>query len=103
MLIETTQDWREKAATKRASISNRIPQRWRLSASDLDRATKQRNLTGAFIQGLVSEETAAVTARETADLVSALQKRELSATQVATAFCHVAAVAQQIVGRPSLP
>ena len=99
MSEETAPSWQEKAAAKRASILQSIPEKWRLSASDLERAAKQRVLAGGFIQGLLGEETVAITIRETPDIVTALQKRELSAVQVATAFCHAAAVAQQIVSR----
>lgn len=92
-----SQSWQETAAAKRASILDSIPKKWQLTAADLERARKQRDLTGAFIQEFLSEETVAITTRETKDIVSSLQEQTLTAVHVATAFCHAAAVAQQIV------
>ena len=89
--------WEERAANKRANILEQIPDEWRLNATDLERASKQLDLTGRFIQSLLTRETVEITSLDTVDIVAALQRQEYSAVQVVTAFCHSAAVAHQIV------
>jgi amidase len=91
------ESWKEKAEKKKASILERIPDRWRLSKADLKRARQQRDLTGPFIQSFLPPEVIKIISLGAADIVAALQNRELTAVQVATAFCHCAAVAHQIV------
>ena len=98
-LLKTSQPWQETAAAKRASILSSIPRKWHLTSSDLEKAAEQRDLTGPFIQEFLEQETIDITSRDTVSIVSLLQKRELSAVQVTTAFCQAAAVAQQIVSR----
>lgn len=89
--------WEDQASAKRAGILGHIPEKWRLSASDLERAGKQRDQTGAFIQGFLDQRTFTIVTPDTAAILLSLQKRELSAVQVTTAFCQASAVAQQIV------
>ena len=98
-LLAPSQPWQEMAAAKRASILESIPRKWRLTSSDLERAADQRNLTGAFIQEFLDKETVDITTQDTIAIVSSLQKKDLSAVQVTTAFCQAAAVAQQIVSQ----
>ena len=93
----SSQPWEEKASAKRASILGHIPENWRLTASDLEKAAKQKDLTGAFFEGFLDQKTIAIVRQDTAAIVLSLQKRELSAVQVATAFCQASAIAQQIV------
>ena len=98
-LLATSQPWQETAAAKRANVLNSIPRKWRLTSSDLEKAAEQRDLTGTFIQKFLNQETIEITSQDTINIVSLLQKKELSAVQVTTAFCQAAAVAQQIVSR----
>ena len=91
------ESWEERAANKRKNILEQIPDEWRLNATDLERASKQLDLTGRFIQSLLTRETVEITSLDTVDIVAALQRQEYSAVQVVTAFCHSAAVAHQIV------
>ena len=96
---EPPEPWQERAAAKRASILESIPKRWKLTQADLSRASKQRDLTGSFIQEFLATETIAIISQETEAIIQSLQKQEVSAVQVATAFCQAAAVAHQIVSR----
>ncbi|KAG8626036.1 hypothetical protein KVT40_006437 [Elsinoe batatas] len=41
--------WQEKARAKRTETLAKIPEEWRLSSDDLERARQQRDLTGPFI------------------------------------------------------
>lgn len=92
-----SRSWKEEASAKRASILAHIPEKWRLTASDLERAAKQRDMTGAFIQDFLDQEAVTIVTKSSVAIVSSLQKRELSAVRVTTAFCQASAIAQQIV------
>lgn len=96
-ILRVTESWEQRAQNKRESTLNCIPSKWRLKISDLDRAGRQRDLTGHFIEGFLDPETVQITALDTTEIVAALQNRTLSAVQVTTAFCQTAAVAHQIV------
>ncbi|OAA35649.1 general amidase [Metarhizium rileyi] len=88
--------WEAKAAAKRESTSAKIPPSWRLSAEDLQKAKNQRDLTGSFIQQFLTEHDNNITSKNSLELVGSLSCGDLSALEVATAFCKTAAVAHQI-------
>ncbi|PSK37312.1 hypothetical protein B9Z65_2054 [Elsinoe australis] len=88
--------WEEKAAAKRTANLSKIRAEWRLSSDDLDRAKQQLNLSGPFIQQFLDETDISITSLDSVALVEAIKSREYTAVQVATAFCHRAAVAHQI-------
>lgn len=92
-----TATWQERAAAKRESIAASIPQEWRLDATVIQTSSQQRDISGVYIEGLLDEETVAITQLDSLDIVAAIQSRRYSALQVTTAFCRRAAVAQQIV------
>lgn len=98
-IIKTKETWGNKALVKRISTLERIPSDWRLKDSDIERAARQRDLTSPFVEELLDPATAKITALDTADIVSSLQNRKLSALQVTTAFCQAAAVAHEIVSQ----
>ena len=89
--------WESKAAKKRASTLAKIPPEWRLSPTDLERASRQRDLTGSFIEGFLDANEIAIVNMDSVTLVEAIKTRKLSAVEVAKAFCKTAAVAHQIV------
>ena len=95
----TVSTWQEKAAAKRAEADAKIPTEWRLSPYFLENV---KTNAGSVLDipatcGILSEAEIAIT--EIADataLRDRLAARELSAIDVATAFCKRAAVAQQL-------
>lgn len=89
--------WQAKAAAKRASVLAKIPPEWRLSEADLDRASKQRDLTGAFIEQFLTVEEIAIISQASVSLVAQIREGKYSAVQVTRAFCKTAAIAHQIV------
>lgn len=101
-MSSNTESWQAKAQRKRDQILQGIPEQWRLSRTDLERAALQRDLTGSFIQSFLDQETIEITSLETNEIVRSLQDRTLSALQVTTAFCQAASVAHQIVRPPAL-
>jgi amidase len=93
--------WEQKAAAKRAETLTKIPQEWRLDPADVARAGHQRDLTGAFIQQFLNAEDVAIISKDSAEIVNHVEEGQLTAVQVATAFCKTAAIAHQIVSTPS--
>ncbi|KAJ5721225.1 uncharacterized protein N7483_009159 [Penicillium malachiteum] len=95
----TISTWQEKASAKRTEADAKIPSEWRLSADILEKVHDER---GSVLDipascGLLSEAEILIT--EIADataLRDKLASRQLSAIDVATAFCKRAAIAQQI-------
>lgn len=94
--------WKEKAAAKRTATLSKIRAEWRLSSDDMDRAKQQLNLSGPFMQQFLDDTEISITQLDSVPLVEAIKSREYTAVQVATAFCHRAAVAHQIVGNISV-
>lgn len=94
------QPWEIKAEEKRASTLAKIPAEWRLSPADLELASKQRDLTGAFVQKYLDSDTISIVTRDSVPLVQAIRSGELTSLKVTTAFCKTAAVAHQIVSLP---
>ncbi|KAF4493825.1 general amidase [Fusarium agapanthi] len=88
--------WEARAAAKRAATLDKIPSEWRVSSEGLERAHSQRDITKAFIEQFLEEETVSITSLKTVDILNAVSKRELTATKVVRAFCQRAAVAHQI-------
>lgn len=89
--------WEIKAAEKRASTLAKIPSEWRLSAAELERASKQRDLTGSFIEEFLEPNEIAIVNMDSVPIVEAIKNRRLSAVEVAKAFCKTAAISHQIV------
>jgi len=54
------QSWEAMAADKRARTLAKIPSRWRLGPADLERASKQRDLTGPLIEGFLDANEIAI-------------------------------------------
>lgn len=102
MRIEAT-SWEVKAAAKQAGTRAKIPPSWRLSAGDLQRAKNQQDLTGPFIRQFLPENVNIITSKDSLELVESLRRGDLTAVEVATAFCKTAAVAHQIVGSKQFP
>jgi amidase len=93
--------WEARAAAKRAATLDKIHPDWRLPSRDIERARQQRNLTGSFIEQFLDEKMVSITSMNSPEIVKAVAERNVSASEVARAFCKRAAVAHQIVNSPS--
>ncbi|KAG8159868.1 hypothetical protein KVR01_010505 [Diaporthe batatas] len=91
-----SQPWEARAAAKRADTLNKICLQWRLSAEDVKRASEQRNLTGPFIQGFLSQQEISIVSMDSVPIVKEIKEGQLTSVQVTTAFCKAAAIAHQI-------
>lgn len=91
--------WEKKAAEKRASTFGKIPLEWRLDHADLERAKKQRDLTGSFIQQYLEPDEVAIISRDSVEIADAIRQGMLTAVAVTAAMCKAAAIAHQIVSR----
>lgn len=89
--------WEARAAAKRAATLDKIDPQCRLSSADVKRASKQRDLTGPFIQQFLTSEEAAILSMESVHIVDAIKQRKLTSVVVTTTFCKAAAIAHQIV------
>lgn len=94
--------WKGKAAAKRAATLDKIPLEWRLNQMELDKASKQRDLTGSFIQQYLTQDEMDVTQQDATALVSKIKQGEYTARRVCVAFCKAAAIAHQMVRRIAL-
>ncbi|RMZ79350.1 hypothetical protein DV737_g3444, partial [Chaetothyriales sp. CBS 132003] len=88
--------WETRAAEKRASTLCKIPPEWRLGSEALERAKKQRDLTGPFIQHYLDSDDITIISKESVEITDAIRQGTLTAVAVATAFCKAAAIAHQI-------
>ncbi len=93
----TVLSWKQLAAAKRADTLSKIPAEWRLKETDLELASKQRDLTGPFIQKFLGPGDIAIITQDASSLAGKLADGSYTAVQVTTAFCKTAAIAQQIV------
>jgi amidase len=89
--------WQDKAAGKRAEILSKIPQEWLIDDHVKREANDRRNLTGKFIEDLLSPSEREITALDSPEIVSSIREHRYSAEEVAKAFCKRAAIAQQLV------
>ncbi|CAF1563120.1 unnamed protein product [Rotaria sp. Silwood1] len=95
--MSSLQTWQEKAAQKRASIYNSIPQKWRLSESILKNPPK--NLTLVPYQcGILSELDLEITEiNDMEELAHQIANGKYTAVQVTEAYCKRASIAHQLV------
>jgi amidase len=96
MLVKGT-PWEVKSAAKRSSTLAKIPKEWLLDSADLEKASRQRDLAGPFIEQYLSAEEIVMVRQDSVSIVTSLHKGEYSAVQVTRVFCKVAAIAHQIV------
>jgi amidase len=93
--------WQAKAAAKRADTLDKIRPEWRLAASDLADAEKQRDLTGPFIQKFLEADEISIISKDSVKIVEEIKTGKLTAVQATRAFCKTAAIAHQIVSNYS--
>lgn len=90
------ESWQDAARGKVEDINSRIPEQWILSDNELERAKKQRNLTGAFIEQYLNEDEKRIISHGSVELVDKIKHREYTAIDVTQAYCKTAAIAHQI-------
>ncbi|KAJ6036184.1 general amidase [Penicillium herquei] len=91
-----TTEWQTKAENKRASLRASIPEEWRLDQEILDRASKQRNLTGQYIEQYLEPDEISIIRHESTTIVENIRNKKWTSLQVAKAFCKTAAISQQL-------
>ncbi|KAL4865100.1 hypothetical protein BDV12DRAFT_211247 [Aspergillus spectabilis] len=91
-------EWQQKAQRKRDELASKIPPEWRVSSELLNKANSVDNILDIPRQtGILTERELDITESSDATaLVGRLTSGELSAFEVATAFCKRAAIAQQL-------
>ena len=90
-------NWEALAKKKRESVNALIPKSW-LLPSAIPSATKQRDVTGKYIQQFLSAEEVEITETDAVGIVEKTTSGKWKARAVAEAFCHRAALAHQLVG-----
>ncbi|KAL8987984.1 MAG: hypothetical protein Q9177_002875 [Variospora cf. flavescens] len=88
--------WQATARAKVADIHSRIPQEWLLTDTDLEKARKQRTLTGPFIEQYLDDCEKKIIGQDSVRLVAKIKSQEYTAVTVTRAYCKTAAIAQQI-------
>ena len=96
--MSPTSDWKATAAQKRDSILALIPKKWQIPPPPS--VEEQRDVTGTFIQQYLDKKEIEITETDATDIVKNTSSGTWSAVEVATAFCHRAAVAHQLVSSP---
>ncbi len=90
--------WQTQAEAKAADTLSKIPADWVLKQSDLDAAAHQRQLSGAFIEKYLDDETLEIIEHDSLSLIAKIKEQKYTAVQVARSYCKTAAIAHQIVG-----
>ncbi|RAR13479.1 acetamidase [Stemphylium lycopersici] len=94
-------DWQELAKSKRESVFAKIPKDWLLPSSQTAQYTETSNISVLDVPrtcGILTEKELDLTENyDATDLVKMMAERQIKSTEVVTAFCKRAAVAQQCV------
>ncbi|KAI4620720.1 uncharacterized protein J4E87_007048 [Alternaria ethzedia] len=94
-------DWRTLAASKREFVYAKIPKDWRLPSSQTSQYTEDSSISVLDVPrtcGILTEKELDITENyDATDLVKMMAEGQLTSTEVVTAFCKRAAVAQQCV------
>lgn len=90
-----TEIWQRLAESKRESINNAIPERWRLSS--IPSVEDQRDVTGEFIHEYLSKEEIEITESDAPEIIRKTTTGQGKAETVVKAFCHRASIAHQLV------
>jgi amidase len=94
-------DWRTLAASKRSSVYAKIPKSWLLPPSLTSQYTETSSLSVLDVprtSGILTAKELELTENyDATDLVKMMAERQVTSTEVVTAFCKRAAIAQQCV------
>jgi amidase len=88
--------WQSVAAKTQSTILNSIPVKWKLPAN-IPRSGQTRVLDVPETCGILTPKQLEITSLTASELVLKLRTAELSAVNVAEAFCARAAIAHQLV------
>lgn len=89
--------WEELVEKKRKALAELIPEKWRISVDKLPSASQHSVISYPETSGLLSDEELTITQLTIENLAERIASRKYSAVQVCEAFCHRAAIAQQLV------
>ena len=89
------QPWQKIAIAKSESITESIPEPWRLGS--LPTREEQRDVTGDYIQQYLSKEEIEMTEAIAPTIVENTTAGRWTAEAVTRAFCHRASLAHQLV------
>ena len=89
--------WQSIATAKHDAINGSIPEVWRLPT--VPSVREQRDVTGPFIRSHLTQRESQITETDAVGIVEKTSKGEWSAVEVTKAFCHRAALAQQLVSQ----
>ncbi|KAH7555055.1 hypothetical protein BM1_07716 [Bipolaris maydis] len=94
-------DWQAVAKSKRESVFAKIPKDWLLPTSQTSQYTETSSISVLDVPrtcGILTEKELDITENyDATDLVKMMAEGQLKSTQVVTAFCKRAAIAQQCV------
>jgi amidase len=91
-----TPKWELLTKRKREQILNGIPPHWRLSDQELQQLKPYQNVC-TQLPTFLSPMERAITSFSTADLLSAINVGDYTASEVTSAFSHRATLAHQMV------
>jgi amidase len=95
--MSSLQSWEEKAAEKRRSVYNLIPEEWRLSESILNNPPKNSTIVPSQC-GILSKIDLEITEiDDIEELANKISNGKYSSVQVTEAYCKRAAIAHQLV------
>ena len=89
--------WEVLASLKREATLAKIDKEWVLPDHVIKDAASRRNITGSFIEALLSPRERTLTGLTSPVLVEGIRDRLFTATEVTIAFCKRAAFAHQLV------
>ena len=86
--------WETVAARRKHEIQNKIPQEYRVSQEDLEKA----GVNATRVSGVLNLREQEIVEKSATALLELIHSREYSSVEVTTAFCKSAALAHQLVG-----
>ncbi|KAH8427786.1 putative general amidase GmdA [Aspergillus melleus] len=92
----TLAGWKQLADSKRQSILDAIPERWRIQ-DPIPPTDELRDVTGAYIQQFLTPREIEITETDALGIAEKTTSGTWTAVQVTEAFCHRAALAHQLV------
>ena len=95
--MSSLQPWEAKAARKRASLYNLIPQEWRLSESIMKNLPKDSTLVPSQCRILSELDLEITEIDDIEELVQRIASGKYTAVQVTEAYCKRASIAHQLV------
>ncbi|KAJ4350417.1 uncharacterized protein N0V89_009038 [Didymosphaeria variabile] len=90
-----TTSWQDRARQKREAILAAIPPEWVIK--DRPSIEEQRDVTGEYIRGFLSEREVEITETDAEKIVDKTTTGAWKAEEITRAFCHRAALAHQLL------